>query len=56
MDKIATLVDTWNPDQHWGSNKTLHDIMDAPVVMEELSMAIHKAKTGKASGLDMIPV
>ena len=30
--------------------------MNAPMTAEELSLAIHKAKTGKASGLDMIPV
>ena len=56
MGKTATLVDKWNPDQDWGSNKTLRNTLDAPIVMEKLSIVIRKAKTGKARGLDMTPV
>ena len=56
MDKLAHLVDQWDPSCELKYNKFLDDIMNTPMTAEELSLAIRKAKTDKASGLDMIPV
>ena len=56
MDKLAYLVDQWDPSCELKYNKFLDDIMNAPMTADELLLAIRKAKTGKASGLDMIPV
>ena len=56
MDKLAHLVDQWDPSCELKYNKFLDDIMNVPMTAEELSLAIRKTKTGKASGLDLIPV
>ena len=40
MDKLAHLVDQWDPSCKLKYNKCLDDIMNAPMTAEELSLAI----------------
>ena len=56
MDKLVHLIDRWDPNHELQNNQILNDTMNAPMTKEELLFAIRKAKSGKASGPDMIPV
>ena len=56
MDQLGHPIDQWDPSCELKCNKFLDNILNAQMTVEELSLAIRKAKTGKASGLDLIPV
>ena len=53
---LVHLIDRWDPNHELQNNQILNDTLNAPMTKEELVFAIRKAKSGKASGPDMVPV
>ena len=50
------MIDRWEPDYNLKDYDIIDDIMDQPISADELTFAIRKSKSGKASGIDMIPI
>ena len=56
MAKISTFIDNCSSENDFCHNEYIDEIMNAPITETELACALRRAKCGKASGADGIPV
>ena len=56
MDKISSFISECSPDNALCQDLYINDIMDAPIIKDELEQVLRKAKIGKAGGADAIPL
>ena len=56
MKKVEYLMINLNENVNTNISEIQMEIMDSPTTADELTLALRKAKTGKACGSDAIPV
>ena len=56
MKKVEYLMSNLKENVNTNINEIQMEIMDSPITADELTLALRKAKTGKACGSDAIPV
>ena len=56
MAKISTFIDNCSSENDFCHNEYIDEIMNVPIIETELACALRRAKCGKASSADGIPV
>ena len=56
MEKISKYIKNCSAENSFCQNNLIEDIMNAPIVTNELTLALRQAKSGKAGGIDGISV